>query len=396
VERVLPGRSPTVIELREKVFQFCANPSARAVLLRGPVGSGKSSVARLLGFGKRIAPLRPEEAQRRIDVVRFDGPGRIDLRSMSWYVELTVTGLIDSLASAQLFGIKEKTATGVAGGPGVFERAAKGLAGDPGSGAAVTGGVVFLDELADLSPELQAKLLPVFANGRYYHVGGEGDRKFEREFDGVIVTATWADPRRTVRSDLLSRIAGTVIDVPSLSARIEDLSDIVESIRSSAVDRYRNRLRNIIRQDPDVDRGFYEAQADLGRLPESSREILAQTEWSKFGELRGLTNVIERTVLGGEELTAVLRSLQPIETPEATSEALGLYDALLRDRSPGGGLAGRVKGIEKRQRAELREELLANRGELQRLAKAFGVDERALVAQVRELDRTRRTNRGDR
>jgi transcriptional regulator with AAA-type ATPase domain len=161
VQRVLPGRASATEELRARIVRFCADPSARTLLLRGPVGAGKSTIARLVSFGKRIAPLRERAARELVGDLRFEQPGRIDMRSMPWYVEFTATGLVDELACAQLYGIKRGAATGVEGAPGVFERAQAGPNGEPWDGATITGGVVFLDEIGDLSSFLQAKLLPV-------------------------------------------------------------------------------------------------------------------------------------------------------------------------------------------------------------------------------------------
>src|SRR5262249_34981244 len=158
VRCVLPGHAPATEELRGRIVRFCADPSARTLLLRGPVGAGKSTIARLIGYGKRIAPLRDQAARELVRDLRFEGPGRIDGRSMPWYVEFTVTGLIEELACAQLYGIKRGAATGVEASPGVFEKAQKDRGGRLWDGAEVTGGVVFLDEIGDLSPVLQSKL----------------------------------------------------------------------------------------------------------------------------------------------------------------------------------------------------------------------------------------------
>jgi hypothetical protein len=111
----------------------------------------------VIALTKRLSPLRVAEAKRIVEDIRYEGPNLIDrLWMMPWYVELSLTGLVDSIADSQLFGVAHKAFTDVAPRLGVFEKAASG----GGEGAGVTGGAVFLDEIGDLSPNLQMKLLP--------------------------------------------------------------------------------------------------------------------------------------------------------------------------------------------------------------------------------------------
>src|SRR4051812_13235636 len=104
LERGLPGTSRPIVALRSSLLDFTCSLTSRNVLLRGPVGAGKSTVARLVGILKRVAALRAEDARRILDDIKFDGHNRIDLRSMPWYVELTLTGLVETIAESQLFG----------------------------------------------------------------------------------------------------------------------------------------------------------------------------------------------------------------------------------------------------------------------------------------------------
>src|SRR5688572_18849888 len=115
LEKLLPGNSGVVRRLREGVVDFASSPSARRLILRGPIGSGKSTLARAIALLKRVAPLEPVEAQRILDDCRFDpsSSGRVDVRSIiSWYVELALTGLVDTLAEAQLFGVAKGAFSG--------------------------------------------------------------------------------------------------------------------------------------------------------------------------------------------------------------------------------------------------------------------------------------------
>src|SRR5262249_19538304 len=158
----------------------------------------------------------------------------IDLRSIvTWYVELPLTGLVESLAEAQLFGTEKGAFTGAISAAGIFERASTGVMakGNESAGAKLTGGVVFLDEIGELTPKLQAKLLPIMSGGVYYRLGTEGKAGAELQFRGVIITASW---RRLndglLRPDLLSRIAGYTIEVPGIDERKDDFDTLLQGV----------------------------------------------------------------------------------------------------------------------------------------------------------------------
>ena len=395
-ERVLPGSSPAVEQLRGQVLRVCADPAARAILLRDPIGAEKSTIARLIGFAKRIAPLREAEARQRLEDLRFEGPGRIDAKLMPWYVEFTVTGQVEELASAQLFGIKKGVAKGVQAGPGVFERSQTNQSGRIWDGAAVTGGVVFLDEIADLTPVIQAKLLPVLSGAPFYCVGGEGDSDFERSFDGVVVAATWQplDASR-VRPDLLSRISAHVIDVPGIQERREDLPLIVEGVRRDIVDRYRARVEQMVVSDKNVDRAFWEAQAAAAgsrTIDPSDLQRLARVEWSRYGDMRGLVTAVERILIGQQDADEVLEALAVIDpgSDVAMDETSALYTRLMAREPDVEGLSGHVREAQRETRTDLKRFLLANAPPRARLAARLGIDEKAFLEQVRQLDRSRR------
>jgi transcriptional regulator with AAA-type ATPase domain len=81
---------------------------------------------------------------------------------------------------AQLFGTEKGAFTGATSAPGIFERASAGAMtkGSEAAGAKLTGGVVFLDEIGDLAPKVQAKRLPVLSGGVFYRIGTEGGPKY--------------------------------------------------------------------------------------------------------------------------------------------------------------------------------------------------------------------------
>jgi transcriptional regulator with PAS, ATPase and Fis domain len=111
----------------------------------------------------------------------------------------------------------EEALFGGAGSPGLFEQA--------------NGGTLLLDELGELSPVVQGKLLSALAEGRAARVGEQA----ARSFDVRIICATLHDLSRMVdsgrfRPDLYSRLAGFVAELPPLRARREDLGLLTRAL----------------------------------------------------------------------------------------------------------------------------------------------------------------------
>src|SRR6185436_6070418 len=111
--------------------------------------------------------------------------------------------VVETLLEAELFGIEDRTATGVRGRRGKFEHA--------------EGGTLFLDEVSDLSLSAQAKLLRAIQDLSVERVGGQGARRVNTR----IVAATnrpLADlvARGLFRADLYYRLGGVEVHVPAL------------------------------------------------------------------------------------------------------------------------------------------------------------------------------------
>jgi DNA-binding NtrC family response regulator len=127
------------------------------------------------------------------------------------FVEVNVANLPDELFEAELFGARRGAFTGAqADRPGVLERA--------------NGGVLFLNEVGELSAAGQAKLLTVLDGGLYRRLGDPTDRRF----DGRVISATNRDLAAEVRAgrfraDLYYRLAQVVVVIPSLRERPRDI-----------------------------------------------------------------------------------------------------------------------------------------------------------------------------
>jgi DNA-binding NtrC family response regulator len=192
------GRGPAMLQVFDAIA--VAAESDVPVFIVGETGTGKELVARAI---HRAA-------------------GRLRGRSGS-FVAVDLGAADHSLAESRLFGHREGAFTGAVG-----ERR--------GAFALAEGGTIFLDEVANASPELQAKLLRVLQEREFLPLGGE-----TRETTTARpLAATNQDPERLMkrgrlRADLWHRLAGHVIEIPPLRERMEDLEVLVPHLLRRAV-----------------------------------------------------------------------------------------------------------------------------------------------------------------
>jgi DNA-binding NtrC family response regulator len=193
------------------------------VLLRGERGSGKELIARYVNRANSKF-LNPES---RFDSENSNQESRIQnqelpriknqdskIRNLPPLVVVNSAIFTPNLFASELFGIEPKTATAVDGKIGLIEMA--------------KGGDLFLDEIADMPPEVQAAMLRVLQERKLTRVGG---RK-ALDVDVRFLAATNADldsPERGFRPDLLDRLRlGGTIWVPPLRDRPDDIPLLVE------------------------------------------------------------------------------------------------------------------------------------------------------------------------
>lgn len=396
LERVVPGKSASIATTRDQMLAFAGSLTSKSVLLRGPIGAGKSTIARILGLLKRVAPLTAADAEQVLQDARFDAHNRIDPRCMPWYVELPLTGLVESLAEVQLFGVTKGAFTGAdVSRAGVFEQALTGRTpkGPQPTGALLTGGVVFLDEIGDLSGALQAKLLPALSGGTFYRIGGEGNEDYEVTFRGVTISASWKHlDDGAVRPDLMSRLAAYGIDVPGLNDRPEDFDAVFDGVQTSLLDAMRHAIDDACRQDPASDRAYWIGRRErIVPVPDRVRRQFKKIDWGEHGNLRGLSAALEQVIAVGASPAAVLERLPRVSsTQEGWGEnRVDLLSDLMTRATGGVGLAGQVKEIEVANRGVLRTRLLADESVRRRLAKRLGVSGEQILASIYQLDRRR-------
>src|SRR5687768_858228 len=177
----LIGSSAVMRAVRDRIERVAATNFV--TLIDGESGTGKELVARQI---HEISPRRR-------------GP----------FVPVNCAALVETLLEAELFGIEERTATGVRGRRGKFEHA--------------EGGTLFLDEVSDLSLSAQAKLLRAIQDLAVERVGGNNVKRVNTR----IIVATNRPlselvSRGLFRTDLYYRLSGVEIHVPPLRGRRED------------------------------------------------------------------------------------------------------------------------------------------------------------------------------
>jgi transcriptional regulator with PAS, ATPase and Fis domain len=181
----LIGSSAAMRAVRDRIERVAATDFV--ALIDGESGTGKELVARLI---------HEISARRR-------GP----------FVPVNCAALVETLLEAELFGIEDRTATGVRGRRGKFECA--------------DGGTLFLDEVADLSLSAQAKLLRALQDLAIERVGGNGAHRVNtRVVAATNKTLAGLVEARQFRADLFYRLAGIEIQVPPLRERREDILEL--------------------------------------------------------------------------------------------------------------------------------------------------------------------------
>ena len=250
----LIGTTAVMDDLRSTIERVAATDFT--VLLEGESGVGKELVARQIH----------EHSRRR------NGP----------FVALNCAAIVETLLEAELFGIEDRTATGVRGRAGKFEAADQ--------------GTLFLDEVSDLSLPAQAKLLRAIQDLAVERVGGSGAQRVNIR----IVAATNRGlrdlvERRLFRADLFYRLSGVDIRVPALRERRGDVLLLAQHF----LDRH-SAMRPL-------------------RLTPAAGDVLVSHDWP--GNVRELERVVERSV--------ALATTQTIDVGDLPETVRGDYGTAL-------------------------------------------------------------------
>jgi len=253
VDTGIVGESPAIRKLMQMVARVA--PQDTSVLVLGESGTGKELVAHAL---HRLSP-------------RVEKP----------FIAINCAALTDTLLESELFGHEKGAFTGaVAQKKGKLETA--------------EGGTVFLDEIGELAPLLQAKLLRVLQQREFERVGGTRTLKL----DVRVVAATNRDlaaevRRGSFREDLYHRLNVVALRVAPLRERPGDVLPLARYFLDRCGARCRRRVAGI--------------------SPEAERYL---TEYAWPGNVRELENAIERAVVLGQSETML-----PEDLPETILDA---------------------------------------------------------------------------
>jgi two-component system response regulator HydG len=238
------GSSAAIQAVREQIQRIADTPAP--VLVLGETGTGKGLVARALHADSR----------------RADGP----------FISINCAALPEPLLEAELFGHVKGAFTGA-----TVDR--------PGLFAEADGGSLFLDEIAEMTPSLQAKLLHVLEHGSVRPVGANR----ERQIDVRIIAATHRNLAQAVREakfreDLMYRLDVFSIVLPALRDHRSDIPELVEHFLKDATRRY--------------------PQSPITRFSPEAVAALSGYRWP--GNVRELAHSVERLVVLGrsESVTA--------------------------------------------------------------------------------------------
>ncbi len=313
------GRSSAMLEVFRVLEKVCNSDST--VLINGDSGTGKELVARAL---------------------HYNGP-----RKDKPFVVQNCSAFNDNLLESALFGHTKGSFTGaIRDKKGLFEVA--------------DGGTFFLDEIGDMSPALQVKLLRVLQEGTLTPVGGTQ----QKHVDVRVIAATHKDlsamvKRGEFREDLFYRINVIRLQVPPLRDRRDDLPVLI--------DHFMRKHRK-------------EGQRPRG-LADDALRVLQQYHWP--GNIRELENEIERLLVLGSDLEILPADLLSSRIRDAVSgtasaEVIGLSRAV---QLPQSRLNDAVEALE---RALIGQGLERTRGNKSRLSRELGISRSNLILKIQK------------
>jgi DNA-binding NtrC family response regulator len=229
------GVSPQIHYVKELIGMI-SKTHKTSVLIQGESGTGKELAANAIHYNSH----------------RSDKP----------LMKINCSAIPDSLLESELFGYEKGAFTDAKNTKkGLFELA--------------DSGTVFLDEIGDMNPFLQSKILRVLENQTFMRVGGEREIKV----DIRIVAATNKDLETMVREgffrkDLYYRLKVMVVEMPPLRDRLEDIL----------------LLSNLF-----IEENNKEFNKDIKGFSDEAKKLMVQYSWP--GNVRELKNVIERAMI---------------------------------------------------------------------------------------------------
>ncbi|MFV2071764.1 MAG: sigma-54-dependent transcriptional regulator [Thermoanaerobaculales bacterium] len=290
----------------EKVLE-----SEITVFVSGESGTGKELVAKAIHHAS----------------LRSDGP----------FVDVNCAAIPEGLQESELFGHEKGAFTGAVNAhPGKFEQA--------------MGGTIFLDEVGEMSPSAQARLLRVIQERVSRRVGGTA----QIELDVRVISASNRDLAAMVeegsfRQDLFYRLVVFPIELPPLRRRREDIPLLVEHF---------------------LEKHARDAGRRISRVDARAMEALVGHDWP--GNVRELENVVHRTLL-----VAAGPELKPEDLPSDLGNGVAMAGP---DAEPD----TRPVSLETMERAAIVRSLEHNQGNLSDVARQLGIGRSTLYRKLEQ------------
>ncbi len=324
------------IEVGEGVYFFSATPLMRQlraqamqvakfdfpVLLLGESGTGKEVLARLIH--------------------------KYSDRAHRTFLKVNCAAVPSELLESELFGYE----------PGAFTGANKAK---PGKFELCNKGTLLLDEIGEMSPALQAKLLQVLQDGQFSRLGGRGTVQVDvRVLAATNINMPQAIAQKTFREDLYYRLNSFVLRMPSLRERREEIPMILRHFMIQLADKYA-----------------------CAPLSVSQRLVEACEAYSWPGNIRELENFVKRFLVLGDEAAAV-GELQRRPNPETQNAAASADDKGPQTQPDLKEMVRNLKnGAESEVIAQVLEETAWNR---KRAATKLNISYKALLYKIRQYD----------
>jgi len=222
-------------------------------------------------------------------------------RSGRMFLKVNCAAMPADLLESELFGYEQGAFTGaIRSKPGKFELC--------------DGGTIFLDEIGEMPPSLQAKLLHVLQDGTFSRLGGRGPTKTDvRIIAATNVNMKDAMARKTFREDLYYRLNGLSLVLPPLRERLDEIPAMANYFMRKGAKKY-----------------------DLQPLPISPALLDSFVQYTWPGNLRELENIINRYLILQDEKT-VIAELEGAKSAPTLEKA--------QDHVEAGGLKKLVRGL---------------------------------------------------
>jgi two-component system response regulator AtoC len=327
-EAVIFGSTPAMREIRSKIDSILS--SDIPVLIQGESGTGKEVVARFLHTrsNRREAP----------------------------FVKLNCAATPANLLESELFGFeKGSLARGSEDRPGLIEIA--------------DGGTLFLNEIGDISLDLQGKLLRLLRDGSYMRIGGREKRTGRvRIVCATNVHLLEAVETGAFREDLFYRIDVVSLRLSPLRDRKNDIPQLCEYL-----------LQKLSRQ----------FQRSIPRLHPVTLHLLKQWDWP--GNLRELENWVARAIILGDDEAPGAELRRQLEKPNGFADRFNDRQARLSPLT-----AATHRATSAVTNALILKALQANRWNRRKTAEELNMSYRALLYKLRDvgLPQRRRSQRG--